>query len=63
MPFGRTITADVDATPLFVLLAGAASNWSGDPGFCKKQRGQCRGRGLQWIDRHGDRDGDGFVGI
>jgi glycogen debranching enzyme len=59
IPFGRYY-GSVDATPLFVLLAGAYYGATGDLGFVRTIWPNIVAA-LEWIDRHGDRDGDGFV--
>jgi glycogen debranching enzyme len=59
MPFGRYY-GSVDATPLFVLLAGAYHERTADRGFAEVLWPHVEGA-LGWIDRYGDRDGDGFV--
>jgi glycogen debranching enzyme len=59
MPFGRYY-GSVDATPLFVLLAGAYYKRTGDRGFVKSLWRNVEAA-LTWIDHYGDRDGDGFV--
>jgi glycogen debranching enzyme len=59
MPFGRYY-GSVDATPLFVLLAGAYHERSGDRAFIESLWPHLEAA-LVWIDRYGDRDGDGFV--
>src|SRR5262249_37886249 len=59
MPFGRYY-GSVDATPLFVLLAGAYYERTGDRVFVESIWPNVQSA-LRWIDRHGDRDGDGFV--
>jgi hypothetical protein len=50
----------VDATPLFVMLVAEVARWTG-----ATERVQALlpavDRALEWIDRWGDRDGDGFV--
>jgi glycogen debranching enzyme len=48
-----------DATPLYLLLLGEAYRWLGDPELLHRFRGAAL-HCLEWIDRHGDRDGDGF---
>ena len=50
----------VDATPLFVMLAGAYYQRTGDREFIAGLWPHIE-RALEWIDRYGDRDGDGFV--
>jgi glycogen debranching enzyme len=59
VPFGRYY-GSVDATPLFVVLAGAYYERTGDLGFLRTIWPHVE-RALEWIDRYGDRDGDGFV--
>ena len=59
MPFGRYY-GSVDATPLFVLLAGAYYERTGDRAFVESLWPNVEAA-LRWIDRYGDRDGDGFV--
>lgn len=59
VPFGKYY-GTIDATPLFILLAGMYLDRTGDlqtlrdiwPNICAA---------LHWIDEYGDRDGDGFV--
>ena len=50
----------VDSTPLFVLLAAAYHRWTGDTGTLARLR-PALDAAIEWIDRFGDRDGDGFV--
>jgi glycogen debranching enzyme len=59
MPFGRYY-GSVDATPLFVLLAGAYYERTGDVEFVRSLWPHVDSA-LHWIDTYGDRDGDGFV--
>jgi glycogen debranching enzyme len=59
VPFGRYY-GSVDATPLFVMLAGAYYERTGDRSFCESLWPHIE-RALYWIDTYGDRDGDGFV--
>lgn len=59
IPFGRYY-GSVDSTPLFVVLAGAYLERTGDVGFIQSiwpNIELC----LRWIDTYGDIDGDGFV--
>ena len=48
-----------DATPLYVLLLAEAYHWLGDTQLLHHFRGTAE-RCLEWIDRYGDRDGDGL---
>jgi glycogen debranching enzyme len=50
----------VDATPLFLVLLSEVWRWTGDPGVVTRLRGPALAA-LEWIDRWGDADGDGFV--
>jgi glycogen debranching enzyme len=59
VPFARYY-GSVDATPLFVVLAAAYWRRTGDIEFARTLWPHVTAA-LQWIDRHGDRDGDGFV--
>jgi glycogen debranching enzyme len=59
MPFGRYY-GSVDATPLFVMLAGAHYLRTGDRGLVEQLWPHVEAA-LGWINRYGDRDGDGFV--
>ncbi|MEZ0225777.1 MAG: glycogen debranching N-terminal domain-containing protein [Alphaproteobacteria bacterium] len=49
-----------DATPLFISLAGAYFERTGDEAFLKQLWPHIE-RALEWIDKYGDFDGDGFV--
>lgn len=59
IPF-RHYYGTIDATPLFVGLAGAYYERTGDLDFIRGIWGNIM-RALHWIDNYGDRDGDGFV--
>jgi len=59
VPFGRYY-GSVDATPLYVMLAGAYHRRTGDAGFLRSIAPAVQ-RALDWIERYGDADGDGFV--
>ena len=59
VPFGRYY-GSVDATPLFILLAGAYFDRTADRAFLEKVWPHIQ-RALTWIDHYGDVDGDGFV--
>jgi len=59
VPF-RRYYGSVDATPLFVLLAGAYFERSGDLAFIEEIWPSIE-LALRWIDTYGDEDGDGFV--
>ena len=59
VPFGRYY-GSVDATPLFVMLAGAHFDRTGDVAFAREMWPHVE-RALEWMDRYGDSDGDGFI--
>ena len=59
IPF-RCYYGSVDATPLFVMLAGKYFRRTGDLDFIGSVWPNVE-RALHWIDRYGDADGDGFV--
>ena len=59
VPF-RRYYGSVDATPLFVVLAGAYLERTGDLDAVRGLWPHIQSA-LDWIDRYGDRDGDGFV--
>lgn len=59
VPFGRYY-GSVDATPLFVVLAGHYAERTGDVGLIERLWPRLEAA-LAWIDRYGDSDGDGFV--
>ena len=50
----------IDATPLFLVLAAAYYEWTGDVETMAQLKPHLEAA-LSWIDDHGDRDGDGFV--
>jgi glycogen debranching enzyme len=49
-----------DATPLFLILLDEYEHWSGDTDLIRDLEKHARAA-LDWIDRYGDRDGDGYV--
>jgi glycogen debranching enzyme len=57
--FGRYY-GTVDATPLYLVLLSEVYRWTGDAAFVRRLKEPAL-RALEWIDRYGDRDGDGFV--
>lgn len=59
IPFGLYYGA-VDATPLFVVLAGCYFELTGDLEFIRRIWPNIE-KALEWIDTYGDIDGDGFV--
>lgn len=59
VPFGRYY-GTVDATPLFVVLAGAYYDRTGDDNLIDTLWPHLKAA-LAWIDQYGDIDGDGFI--
>ncbi len=59
VPYGRYY-GSVDSTPLFVMLAGAYLDRTGDLALLRHLSPNIEAA-LGWIDRYGDLDGDGFV--
>lgn len=59
IPF-RKYYGSIDATPLFIVLAGAYYKRTNDLKTIEKLWPHIE-RALNWIDDYGDRDGDGFV--
>jgi glycogen debranching enzyme len=49
-----------DATPLFLILMEEYQRWTGDSELVKSLEREARAA-VQWIDRYGDRDGDGYI--
>lgn len=50
----------VDATPLFVILLAEYLDWSGDLALVRELRANIDAA-LEWIERYGDSDGDGYL--
>lgn len=59
IPFARYY-GSVDSTPLFVVLAGLYWERTGDKDTLERIWPHVKAA-IEWIDRYGDRDGDGFV--
>ncbi|HEV7561952.1 MAG TPA: glycogen debranching N-terminal domain-containing protein [Solirubrobacterales bacterium] len=49
-----------DSTPLFLIVLDEFERWTGDRSLVRELEPNARAA-LEWIDRHGDRDGDGYV--
>jgi glycogen debranching enzyme len=49
-----------DSTPLFLILLDETERWTGDADLVHELEDEARAA-LEWIDRYGDRDGDGYV--
>jgi glycogen debranching enzyme len=60
LPFGAPYYGSADSTPLWLILLGATFDWTGDQGLVDRLWPNAMAA-LDWIDRWGDRDGDGFV--
>lgn len=50
----------IDATPLFVMLFVELVKWTGDGDIYRWFIPHVR-RAIEWIEKYGDRDGDGFI--
>jgi len=50
----------IDSTPLFLVLLAETWRWTDDATLVRRLREPAM-LALEWIDRHGDLDGDGFV--
>lgn len=59
MPFGPYY-GTIDATPLFLILLSETYNWTADDALVRRLLPAAY-RALDWIDRYGDLDEDGFV--
>jgi glycogen debranching enzyme len=59
MPFGPYY-GSVDATPLFLILLSETFNWTDDEQLVEELLPNAYAA-LEWIDKYGDLDGDGFV--
>jgi glycogen debranching enzyme len=56
----RPYYGSVDATPLWLILLDETYRWTGDLELVRSLWPNALAA-LEWIDRYGDRDGDGFV--
>jgi glycogen debranching enzyme len=59
IPFG-CYYGSIDSTPLFIVLAAAYYRRTGDIDFVRELWPNIE-RALEWMDRYGDPDGDGFI--
>lgn len=50
----------IDSTPLWLVLVGKHAAWTGNIGLFNELRPQIEAA-LNWIDRYGDKDADGYV--
>ncbi|GIF13888.1 amylo-alpha-1,6-glucosidase [Actinoplanes teichomyceticus] len=57
---GSHYYGSVDATPLFVMLLAEAWRWGADEATIRRLL-PAADAALEWLERYGDRDGDGFV--
>ena len=57
---GRIYYGSVDATPLFVVVLAELARWGVDARTVAELLSHAD-RALEWVERYGDRDGDGFV--
>jgi glycogen debranching enzyme len=58
--YGSPYYGTADATPLFVMLLAECLRWGADPDRVRALL-PAADAALAWIERYGDRDGDGFV--
>jgi glycogen debranching enzyme len=49
-----------DATPLFLILLDEYERWAGDRDFVRGLQPAAM-KAMEWIERYGDRDGDGYL--
>ena len=49
-----------DATPLYLILIDEYERWAGERDFVRSLKPAAM-KALQWIERHGDPDGDGYL--
>jgi glycogen debranching enzyme len=56
----RPYYGSADSTPLWLILLHEHWRWTGDAGPARALEPNAR-RALEWIDRYGDLDGDGYV--
>jgi glycogen debranching enzyme len=56
----RPYYGSIDSTPLWLILLDETYRWTGDLDLVRSLWPNALAA-LEWIDRHGDRDGDGFV--
>jgi glycogen debranching enzyme len=59
VPFGRYY-GSIDSTPLFLMLAAAYERATGDVELVRRIWPNLL-RAMDWLDQHGDQDGDGFI--
>jgi glycogen debranching enzyme len=57
---GERYYGSIDASPLFVMLVGELCRWGHDERIARALLPHVD-RAIEWIERFGDRDGDGFV--
>ncbi|HEV2685026.1 MAG TPA: amylo-alpha-1,6-glucosidase, partial [Actinomycetota bacterium] len=50
----------IDSTPLWLVVLGYVWNWTGDREFAEQMWPHAL-RSLEWIEKYGDSDGDGYV--
>ena len=56
----RAYYGTIDATPLYLVLLSEVWRWTDDAALVRSLKGPAL-KALEWIDRYGDRDGDGFL--
>jgi glycogen debranching enzyme len=56
----RPYYGSIDATPLFIILLAETVRWTGDTGLAAELFENAT-RAVEWIEKYGDKDGDGYV--
>jgi glycogen debranching enzyme len=56
----RPYYGSVDATPLWLIVLSEYRRWTGDDDTVRRLEPNAR-RALEWIERYGDLDGDGYI--
>jgi glycogen debranching enzyme len=56
----ETYYGSIDATPLYLILLSEVWRWTDDAALVRDLKDPAL-RALEWIDRYGDRDGDGLL--
>jgi len=60
LDFPSPYFGSVDSTPLFLILAGEYFNWTADTHLLRKLEPNLAAA-VEWMERYGDVDGDGFL--
>jgi glycogen debranching enzyme len=60
IPQSPVYYGSVDSTPLFLILLSKYVAWTGDLALARELRPNVE-RALEWVDKYGDSDGDGYL--